>query len=530
MTTRAFGAVPAPQKSYFTTFPAPVGGLNARDSLADMPKNQAIILENFFPTSGGVQVRKGWLKYYYDIPADAPVETLIKYNGPTGTEQIFAAAGGDFIDVSAGGAYDAGDIVASGFLNNRWQYVQLANQTGDYTVTVNGADIPQFFNGTTWAAATITADAMIYPEFDATKLIVVAQMHRRLWFVERDSTRVWYLPVDQISGDVKLFDLGEVFPLGGYCMTCLPWSVDTGQGMDDQSVFISSKGNVAVFTGDDPDTAPDNFSLVGVYTIGAPVGRRCACSYGSDVLILSEDGVVPLTTVLSQSKMLMQPPLSDIIQHKLSQVVDDFNTEFGWDLFTSARHNQLYVNVPDPANAYQFVMNTILDAWCTFTGYTALCWENLFEEAYFGALGYVGRAWEGAIDNPDPDTAIGTSIQTRALQAFNYFGGPQQKSWSMARPIFIADTEPAANVFFNVDFEVAENFLPLPPFTSDFDIALWDVALWDVGLWGADSLSWKRWYGLNNIGFAGAIFLKTGSITPTNWIATDFIYIMGGAL
>jgi hypothetical protein len=381
-------------------------------------------------------------------------------------------------------------------------------------------------------------------------------MHRRLWFVEKDSTRVWYLPVDQVSGQVSLFDCGEIFPLGGYAQACIAWSVDTGAGMDDQSVFVSSKGNVAVFNGFDPDVS-DSFTLVGVYTMGATVGRRCLAPFGSDVLILSEDGVMALSSLLAQSKMLMQPPITDIIQHALSAVVDEFSGLFGWDLFTSARHNQLYLNVPDTAGQYQFLMNTILDAWCTIKGYVAWSWENFYEEPYFGGNGYVGRAWDDVgVDDPtqesfirvtsDGDTRVtsggdirvtsalptsgGKSIQCRCLQAFNYFGSPSQKSWSLCRPVFLSDGEPASDVFFNVDFEIVENASQLPTIETGDLAFLWDGALWDAGQWSGQQRTWKRWFGLNNIGFSGAIFLRTATIFPTTWLATDFQFHRGGTL
>jgi hypothetical protein len=515
------------QTSSLTSLPAPVGGLNARDALASMPPTQAVVLENFFPSSEGMQVRRGWYRHYRNVPGS--VETLIKYNDSDGTEKLFACANNSFIDVSIGGTYGAGDVKKSGFTNNRWQYTQLANLAGDFTVAVNGADTPQAYNGTAWVDLAITANATTYPGFDPKKLIHVTQMHRRLWFVEKDSPRVWYLPTDVIQGEVVLFDCGEVFPLGGYCQACLSWSVDTGSGMDDQSVFISSKGNIAVFTGFDPDDAT-SWMLAGVYTVGATVGRRCACPYGSDVIILTENGAMTLTSILSQSKTLMQPPLTDVIQHALSNTITQFSTYFGWDLFTNARYNQLYLNVPDPDGVYQFVMNTILDAWTSFIGYSSLCWENLYEEPMFGSNGFVGRAWSGNVDDPNPTTAVGSSIQTRCLQAFSYFGGPQQKSWSLARPVFLADAEPVTSVSFNVDFETVDDVLPLPPYTNAVTSFVWDTAKWDAALWSGQSQSFKRWFGLNDIGFTGAIFLRTASVTETKWLATDFQFHTGGTL
>ena len=332
------------------TLPAPVGGLNERDALAQMEPTQAIILENFFPTHAGVMVRKGWFRYYRDIPG--PTETIIKYNASSGVEKIFACANHSFIDVSLGGTYAAGDVAKSGFTNNRWQYTQMANLAGDFTVAVNGEDVPQIYNGAAWVDAVITQDPSIVPPvagFDPKKFIHVTQMHRRLWFTEKNSTRVWYLPADVVQGAVKLFDLGEVFPLGGFAQLCMSWSVDTGAGMDDQSIFLSSKGNIAVFSGFDPALATGTegaFTMVGVYTVGATIGRRCACPYGSDVLMLTENGVMSLTSVLGQSKLLSQRPITDIIQHKVSDLVTQFSTLFGWDLFTSARYNQLLSQYP----------------------------------------------------------------------------------------------------------------------------------------------------------------------------------------
>jgi hypothetical protein len=517
-------AQPVAQKNLQKTLPSPVGGLNARDSLAAMPATQAIILNNWFPVQYGLRVRRGWNRWYKEIPGT--VESLIKYNGPTGAEQLFAAAGGDFIDVTAGGSYDAGDIAASGFSNDRWQYVQFANQVGDFTVAVNGEDTPQFYNGTVWADLTLTSADM---SFDPTKLIHVTQMHRRLWFTEVDSTRSWYLPVDQLSGACSLFDLGETFPLGGYLQCAISWSVDTGQGMDDQSVFISSKGNIVIFNGFDPDNAPTDFGLVGVYAIGATIGRRCAVPYSSDVAILCEDGVVMLTGVLSQSKMLMQPPLTDMIQHKLSDDVSNYGSLFGWELLTVQRFNQLYLNVPQPEKLRQYAMNTITGSWGTFTGYNSFCWAKFNEEPFFGAAGYVGHGWHGFVDDADED-GQGLSIQASCLQAFSYFDSPRQKIWNMARPIFTAASEPRAAVFFDVDFEIDENFLPVPPFNSTVEGAMWDVAEWDDALWTGGGASWKRWFSLNNIGFAGAVFIKTATVDDTSWVSTDFVYLEGNIL
>jgi hypothetical protein len=43
---------------------------------------------------------------------------------------------------------------------------------------------------------------------------------------------------------------------------------------DDYAAFITSEGQVAVYSGADPASST-TWSLVGVFDIGAPIGRRC---------------------------------------------------------------------------------------------------------------------------------------------------------------------------------------------------------------------------------------------------------------
>jgi len=44
---------------------APIGGWNARDSLAEMKPLDAVQLVNFFPTPTDVTLRKGYIKGFY---------------------------------------------------------------------------------------------------------------------------------------------------------------------------------------------------------------------------------------------------------------------------------------------------------------------------------------------------------------------------------------------------------------------------------------------------------------------------------
>ena len=120
--------------------------------------------------------------------------------------------------------------------------------------------------------------------------------------------------------------------------------------MDDQTSFISSRGNVAVFTGFDPDNAPTTLRSSASTrrrdhraALRRDLRQRC----GDPVRERGET----LSTLLWQSKMLMQPPMTDIIQQRLSDDVTHFTTKFGWEPFVYPRYNQLYLNIRPTCSA-----------------------------------------------------------------------------------------------------------------------------------------------------------------------------------
>ena len=64
--------------------PSPVGGWNARDSLANMAPTDAVQLENYFPGVSNVVLRGGYVKHATGFPDD--VETLMTYSGGTAAD------------------------------------------------------------------------------------------------------------------------------------------------------------------------------------------------------------------------------------------------------------------------------------------------------------------------------------------------------------------------------------------------------------------------------------------------------------
>ena len=65
---------------------SPIGGWNARDSLAEMNPLDAVQLINFFPTPSDVTLRKGFTKTSTGITGN--VQTLMNYANQDGTNTL----------------------------------------------------------------------------------------------------------------------------------------------------------------------------------------------------------------------------------------------------------------------------------------------------------------------------------------------------------------------------------------------------------------------------------------------------------
>src|SRR6187399_469720 len=82
------------------TIPAPVGGLNGRDSLANMAELDAYQLDNMFPGTSTCSVRQGCSEHQPDI--GGPVSSLETYS--SGAGQVMLAFAKPFVyDVTVEG-------------------------------------------------------------------------------------------------------------------------------------------------------------------------------------------------------------------------------------------------------------------------------------------------------------------------------------------------------------------------------------------------------------------------------------------
>lgn len=504
-------------KTVSRAIPAPTGGWNRRDPDGAMAETDAPVLTNWWPSTGGVNLRNGYTNHVTGITGQ--VESLLVYNGVS-SSSMFGFATTAAYDVTSAGA--VGAAVVTGLTNARWQEINVATTAGKYLMAVNGADKAVFYTGSAWARDGDGApyDITGVGSEDCSQINL---FKTRVWLVEDGTLTAWYGPAGTIGGAYTAFRLNGIAREGGTLVAMTSWTIDAGYGVDDMAVFLTSEGEVIVYRGTDPSSVA-TWSLVGVWKVGAPIGKRCFIKYGGDVLLICQDGVVPLAAYLQSSHGKPSVAISDKIQNAVDEAILAHGSSFGWQLIDYPPAKQIYLNVPVTVGTQeQFVMNAVTKAWANFTGWAANCFAVMGDDLYFGGNTVVGHAWNGLIDNT-------SDIQAFAVQAFNYFGNvAEQKQFTMMKPMLLTNGTPQVYANINVDFNTSDPTAPLSFSASSYGV--WDVGLWDSALWGSDLVPQNNWQGATGIGTCGAPVLKcSANGLQVQWIATICVFQRGGII
>ena len=502
-------------QSFPMSIPASIKGWDQISSLAQMDPDHAVQLDNWIPRPGYLEIRRGSQTWASGLgTGSTPVETVMAYNSPNlNNAKLFGIAGGTVYDATAGGTAVATTI--TGKSNSRWQYCNFTNASvSAWLVAANGIDTPIIYNGSTWSNMTLTG---VTPGNIASWTPWMG----RLWCTLANSTAVGYLGNSAISGTVTTFDLGQQLSRGGNIIAISTWTQDSKQTVDEYIAFISSRGQVIVYQGTDPTTAA-TFALVGVYDLGAPIGRRCCLRISGNLWVICVDGILPMSEMLTQDRAAAAKVApTTMIQNAMMNAARNYKGNFGWQFIEYAKGQLAILNIPLIENntAVQYVMNTLTGAWCQFTGLNANCWEVLNDIPYFGANDGTIQQWDiGSGDNANLITA---TVQT----AFNYFESRGHlKRWTMVRPILTTDGSVTPGVGLNIDFGT-DAPISIPSVSSTAG-ALWDVALWDQAIWPINSSLVANWTTVEGIGQCASIITKVS--TAENGQANGVVLQLNG--
>lgn len=404
-----------------------------------------------------------------------------------------------------------------------------AAYNGTYVITVTS---PNTFTYT--MASTPIANATVVGSYttigitgvDSSRFINVNLFKNRLFFTEKDTLNCWYLDVQSIGGVASPLYFGGIARNGGYLQAMGTWTLDAGQGADDYAVFVTSMGEVIVYNGTDPNDAT-KWALKGVWQLGQTFSRRCFFKWSGDLLLLTQDGLVPLASALQSSRLDPRVNLTDKIYYPISIAATNYYANFGWQINYFASENMLILNIPVTNGMEQYVMHTITKSWGRFTGIQAYCWEVSGDnDMHFGGNGIVGTFYTALSDD-------GNNITAAVQQAYSYFDSPGQlKRFTLVRPILQSSGGvPSVLCGISVDFEPVDNFGAVSFNPATQKEAIWDIAKWDRNVWSGGLITTKVWQGVTGIGYTGSINMTVQSRgIELHWASTDYVMESGGVV
>ena len=521
-------APPARTRSRTGSIVAPVRGLFLDQSPADPTLGTAEVLDNWIPTNRGVRVRGGLLKSA--TTGGDGVTCLFAYNHPTAAA-IFAATQTAVYNISNLNPDETAPVALPNMSSGYFSTAQIGTVGGEYLCAVNGADPAKLFDGGTWSDAAVTFEpattGVTTSDFSAVWLY-----RNRLFFVEKDTANAWYLNVDSIGGTARSVSLAGVFQRGGALLFGATWSLDSGDGLDDKCVFISTSGEVAIYEGADPSSTT-GWHQVGRYDVAKPLGINGIMHIGGDLLIATVEGIVPLSEVLQKdpaalSLSAVTRPIESLWTHQAQRATQPI--ELGkWS------DRGLGV-VALPEASFTLLVNLQTGGWCKATGWVATCVETFLGKAYIGRSdGYILAIDETGRDVEAPYTA-------RYCGGFEDFGAADYKNAQQMRCVFYASQDFHFKTGIAADFE-AEVFEVSPDYTDlprSEEYLIWGSGLWGEKLWWSEAVVQpvkgitSQWIPVSGTGhvLAPQVQVTSGSSTKPNieLIRCDLSYEVGGVV
>lgn len=529
-------------------YPAPVKGIDTRISLSSDDPNYCPYTYNLVPFEYGMQVRKGYREWQIDVHTDPlngkGVHTLIPFDGieEQGVrDRLFAVTNEGIWDVTASGS---APVLKLAFANQAdsagygvyCHYVD--NNETDllfYADSLNGLFVYDEQTETWQQAANITG-----PVVENIRFVVLHK--QRLWVIEENSTKAWYLPIGSSSGEAVPFFFGSKFRHGGNLEGLFNWTVDGGDGVDDYLVAVSRAGDVLPYQGTDPSDV-NTWSLVGTYYIGeVPRGPYFGTEHGGELFLLSAFGITSMNDLLKGADTAslaattagdnMSAKITGILRSALERSIDDY----GWEVRVIPSEGAILVSTPKYLNRaqIQFYYNLSMRGWGMWRDLPMTCFDSWKGRVVFGTadnkIMYMDVPADNVLLDPPEVGVNGVPIRFSILTSFLPLSSPAvYKHVSLIRPDFLSNGEPSYTIEARYDYNAAEvTPQTAPPFISE---GAWDVGEWDIAMWDSDSQqSYTGLRGGWGYGRYVALAMIGESREETRLLGWDVVYTTGGPL
>jgi hypothetical protein len=533
--------------------PAPLGGINSVSALSSMPPEDCVLGWNVMPGEDGLRVRLGYQEHVGPSAgapttavitgaSDNKVRTAIPYLGSIPAKhRLFAVTSTGIWDASTSGSTPtlkvtfgtqtgrAGFGVSHAIVTAGGHFLLYADEVNGLYVYTESTDA--------WAAIAMGGGATQISGVDPANIRFVGSFKQRVWLVEKDSQKAWYLATGSVYGAATQFKFDTAAGIsgqarhGGHLVGLWNYTYDGGAGMDDSLVAITSGGDILIYQGTDPSSA-DSFALKGVWFCGGVVaGRRIANESGGDLLIASRLGLLPLSKLTSGGKGDDDRIYTTFkVTNLFTKLVAQYGDLDGWAIHDHPDENALVICHPTSSSGptEQLLMSYATGGWYRFRDLpiiSACAWAGGF---YFGTDDGRMCRTAGHVDNitiADPNTY--ETIDWLVLGAYANGGNAAFKKVTRIDVLLMCESPtPLLAAYARYDFNKTEP--PAPAGSVSAGAGTWNGSTWDADLWGGEAAPVRKQFGAAGEGRFVAIAVRGSSFCLTTLVGFDVTYEQGG--
>jgi hypothetical protein len=525
------------QSAQAVTVPAPMGSINTIAPGGLMSPEDCIYRYNMIPAEYGLRVRLGSREWVTGL--DGEVRTLLPFTGSySSVNRLFAVTESGIWDVSSSTTSPtqlvtfatqdetSGHGVFTVMVTAAGHFLLYCDEANGYHVYTETSD--------TWAKIAMGSGGTEVAGVDPASLVFVTVWKHRVWFVEKNRGKGWYLPTNAIYGTATAYNFGAHFRAGGDLRGLWSLTRDGGGGIDDALVAISGGGDVLVYEGTDPASA-DTFGLKGVFFVGGvPQGRRIASDFGGDLLVMSTTGLLPLSQLLLGNAAVSAQYATAKIANLWNKLMLSTANLRGWSMALHPLDATLLVLVPVsdglPTRQLAMSLSSPAKGWSEYRdlnmGTAAVAYAGTL---YFGTPDGTVKIMDGYVDGvtlADPNAY--SAIQWSLLTAYQNLGTPNQKRLMDVRTTFICEgAPPPYAIEARYRWDVSE--IGTSPSDATAPVtALWDTAVWDDANWAPEYSSSQGIRGLTGMGSEVALAVRGTAAARTILVGHDVRFVIGG--
>lgn len=418
--------------------PSPSNGLDLVSPIDQMEPASALELVNIIPGPKAPSLRKGYTQLC-DTGAGGQLNCLYTLPLADGSYKMVAGDSSKLWEVSTASASNitgattpsTGDWNAIVFSHNLY----LCNGTDNaqvYSGTGNSADIS--FTGPTLST-----------------LINVSSYKERLYFIEKNTLKFHYGNSQATGGSaLTAYDLKYTFKRGGKLLFAGSWTNQLATTSADLFMACSSEGEILFYTGSYPGDA--SWGLVARFVIGKPLSYRSFIRVNSDVWIVTEQGIVPISTLF---QLGLDEALNSVAE-KVNPLISYYASEVGfsnrWHGVHCSVESKVYLVIPTSGTTtIMLVYSTDRKAWGNYQLYgtgDAISIAVMDEQPYYASSD--GKVYKGEYGYNDK----GNAITFNGRCAFNFFGNRSNyKAFKDIRPLMLAPASISMQLGLDTNFQ-----------------------------------------------------------------------------